>query len=46
MHLLLITVILMLAFPVFARFVGHVLSAVFWLILAAIVLAMFGAFSH
>ena len=39
MRLLLIILILMLAFPMFARFVGGVLSMVFWLILVVVVLA-------
>ena len=43
MHRVLIIVLLMLAFPVFARFVGSILllvflSMLFWLIVAAIVL--------
>ena len=46
MHLLLIIIILMLAFPMFARFVGGVLSMVFWLILVIAVLAVFGALSY
>jgi hypothetical protein len=46
MHLLLILVILMLAFPAFARLVGGVLSIVFWLILVVLMLAVFGAVSH
>jgi hypothetical protein len=46
MHLLLILVILMLAFPGFARLVGGVLSIVFWLVLVVVVLAVFGAMSH
>jgi hypothetical protein len=46
MHVLLIIVILMLAFPLFARAVGSFLSIMFWLIIAGIVVAMIGAFSH
>ena len=46
MHILLIIVILMLAFPVFARAVGSFLSIMFWLVIAALVLGMIGAFSH
>jgi hypothetical protein len=46
MHLLLIVVILMLAFPGFRHFVGGVLSVVFWLILVVVVLGIFGALSH
>jgi hypothetical protein len=46
MHLLLIIIILMLAFPMFARFVGGMLSMVFWLVLVVVMLALFGALSH
>ena len=46
MHLLLIIIILMLAFPMFARFVGGVLSMVFWLILVVVVLAVFGVLRY
>jgi predicted ABC-type exoprotein transport system permease subunit len=46
MHLLLIIIVLMIAFPMFARFVGGVLSMVFWLVLVVVVLAVFGALSH
>jgi hypothetical protein len=46
MHLLLIIVILMLAFPLFARFVGSIFSIAVWLIVVVIVVAMVGAFSR
>jgi hypothetical protein len=50
MHLLLIIIILMLAFPMFARFVGQVIggcfSLVFWLIVIVTGLALFGALSR
>lgn len=46
MHLLLILLILMVAFPAFARLVGWVLSAIFWLVVIVIGLAMLGALSH
>jgi hypothetical protein len=46
MHFLLIIVILMLAFPIFARVVGSILSIAFWLVVVVIVVAMVGAFSH
>ena len=46
MHILLILIILMLAFPAFARMIGGLLSVLFWLILVVIVLALFGALSH
>lgn len=46
MHFLFIIVILMLAFPLFARFIGGCFSALFWLIAAVVVIAVFGAFTH
>jgi len=45
MRLLLIIIILMLAFPVFAKFVGSMLSAMLWLV-GAVVRALIGAISH
>ena len=41
MHLLIIVVLLMVAFPTFRRFVGSILSAVFWLAVVAMVGAIF-----
>jgi uncharacterized membrane protein len=46
MHLLLIIIILMLAFPAFSRFVGECLSVVLWMILVFLVLAIFLAIFH
>ena len=46
MHMLLILVLLCLVFPVFARLLGWMLSAVFWLILVVVVLGLIGALSH
>jgi hypothetical protein len=46
MHILLIVVLLMVAFPMFRRIVGSLLSVVFWLIVAAAVLAVVGAVSN
>jgi hypothetical protein len=46
MHLLLIIIVLMLAFPGFSRFIGGCLSVIFWLIFAVVVLAVFGALSN
>lgn len=46
MHLLLILILLCLVFPVFARFLGWMLSAVFWLIVVVVVLGLIGALSH
>jgi hypothetical protein len=46
MHILLIIILLMLVFPGFARLVGSMLSAVFWLLGALVVLALLGALSH
>jgi hypothetical protein len=46
MHILLITILLMLVFPAFARFVDSVLSAMLWLFDALLVLALIGAISH
>jgi hypothetical protein len=45
MHILLI-IILVLAFPAFARLVGSMLSAVGWLVGALVALALIGAISH
>jgi len=46
MHIVLITIILMLLFPAFARLVGSILSAALWLVGALVVLALIGAISH
>jgi len=46
MHILLILILLCLVFPVFARLLGWMLSAVFWLIAALVVLGLIGALSH
>ncbi len=46
MHLLLILRLLCLVFPVFARLLGWMFSAVFWLILAVVVLGLVGALSY
>ena len=43
MHLLLIAIILALVFPLFARFVGWMMSAIFWLIVVVAVLAVLSA---
>jgi hypothetical protein len=45
MRLLLIIILLMIAFPIFRRIVGSLLSVVFWLIVPAAVLAVVGAIS-
>ena len=46
MHLLLILILLCLIFPAFARFLGGCLSIVLWVIVAVVVMALFGALSH
>src|SRR5271166_398213 len=46
MHILIIVVLLMVAFSMFRRFVGSILAVVFWLAVAATVLAMVGATSN
>ena len=46
MHLLLIILLLCLVFPVLARLVGWVLSAVFWLIVVVGLLGLFGVLVH
>jgi hypothetical protein len=46
MHILLIMIILMLVLPIFARFVGSILSIAFWLIVVISVAAMVDSFSH
>jgi hypothetical protein len=46
MHLLIIAILLMVAFPAFSRFVGGCLSIVFWMVLVVIVLGVFGAISN
>ena len=47
MHLLLILILLIwLAFPMVARFIGGCLSVFFWLIAAAVVIGIFGALTH
>ena len=46
MHLLLIIIVLMLAFPGFRHFVGGVLSVVFWMIFVIVVLGFLTAFVH
>jgi hypothetical protein len=46
MHFLLVLIVLMLAFPFFARFVGGFLKGFFWLILVLLGLAAIGAFVH
>jgi hypothetical protein len=45
MHLLLIIVLLVVAFPMFARLIGCIVSILFWL-LAGTVVATAGAFAH
>jgi hypothetical protein len=40
MHLILIIILLVLAFPALARFVGWMLSALFWLIVVVIAIAV------
>ncbi|MGD0109635.1 MAG: hypothetical protein ABSC06_37265 [Rhodopila sp.] len=39
MHLLLILILLMIAFPMFRRLVGSLLSAIFWIFVAAAAVA-------
>lgn len=39
-HLVLIIILLVLAFPALARFVGSMLSALFWLIVVVIAVAV------
>jgi len=46
MHLLLIVILLCVVFPLFRRFVGGVLSIVFWLIVVGVVLGLFGVLSR
>jgi hypothetical protein len=46
MHFLLILIVLMLAFPFLARFVGAVVSGMFWLILVLAALAVVGRMVH
>jgi len=46
MLLLIIVVLICLAFPMLARFIGGCLSALFWLIVAVVVIAAFQAFVH
>jgi hypothetical protein len=46
MHLLIIILLIFLAFPMFARFIGGFLSVFFWLIAAVAVVAIFGALSN
>lgn len=46
MHILLILLVLMVAFPAFARLVGWMLSAIFWLVLILVAVAVFGVLSH
>ena len=40
MHLMLIFLLLIITFPIFARFVGSIVRAMFWLIVASAVVAM------
>ena len=46
MHIFLIIIILMLAFPAFSRFIGGCLSFFLWLAFAVVVLGIFGALSN
>jgi hypothetical protein len=46
MHLLLIIIILMLAFPAFSRLIGGCLSVICWLIFGIVVPAVFGTLSN
>ena len=46
MHLLLVILLLCLVFPLLARFVGWVLSTVFWLIVVVVLLGLFGVLVH
>jgi hypothetical protein len=46
MHILLILIVLMLAFPAFARLVGGVLKGFFWLVLVLLTIGLIGALSH
>jgi hypothetical protein len=46
MHLLVIVVLVCLIFPAFGRLLGSMISAIFWLIVVLVVLAMVGAFSN
>ena len=43
---ILLIIILVLAFPAFARLVGSMLSAMLWLVGVLVLLALIGAFSH
>jgi hypothetical protein len=45
MHLLLIILVLVFTFPLLARIAGSILSIVFWLVVAAAMLAIVGAIS-
>jgi len=46
MHFLLILIVLMLAFPFFARLVGSVLRGFFVVILALLAIGLFAAMVH
>jgi hypothetical protein len=45
-HFLLVLILLCLVFPWFARFLGSLISAAFWLFVIVIALATIGAFSR
>lgn len=46
MHILLIIIVLCLIFPAFRDLLGGLLSILWWLLAAVIVLAVVGALSH
>jgi hypothetical protein len=46
MHLLLILVLLMVAFPALTRFFGSLLRIAFWLVITCMVVAAIGAIIH
>ena len=46
MHFVLILIVLMLAFPFFARIVGGILKGLFWLLLLVAAMAAVGALVH
>ena len=46
MHILLILILLCVVFPVFARLIDWMLSALFWLILAVVVFGLISALTH
>jgi hypothetical protein len=46
LQILIITILLLVAFPLISRFVGGCLSLLFWLVVVAVVVGMVGAMSN